>query len=42
MVSEFLNSRRTFFKDIVQPKKEGVKNGSNRFVSTWYTIADIL
>jgi hypothetical protein len=29
------------FKDIVQPKKRGVKRGMNRFVSTSYTIADI-
>ncbi len=29
------------FKDIVQPKKRGVKRCINRFVSTSYTIADI-
>jgi hypothetical protein len=28
-------------KDIVQPKKRGVKRGMNRFVSTSYTIADV-
>jgi DNA-binding cell septation regulator SpoVG len=28
------------FKDIVQPKKRGVKKGINRFISTSYTIAD--
>jgi hypothetical protein len=27
-------------KDIVQPKKRGVKMGINRFISTSYTIAD--
>jgi hypothetical protein len=30
------------FKDIVQPKKRGVKRGTNRFVSTSYAISDIL
>ena len=30
-----------WFKDIVQPKKRGVKRGMNRFVSTSYTIADV-
>jgi len=29
------------FKDIVQPKKRGVKRGTIRFVLTSYTIADI-
>ncbi len=29
------------FKDIVQPKKRGVKRGIIRFVLTSYTIADI-
>ncbi len=29
------------FKDIVQPKKRGVRRGMNRFVSTSYTIADV-
>jgi hypothetical protein len=28
-------------KDIVQPKKRGVKRGTIRFVLTSYTIADI-
>jgi hypothetical protein len=28
-------------KDIVQPKKRGVKRGTNRFGSTSYTIADV-
>jgi hypothetical protein len=28
-------------KDIVQPKKRGVWRGTNRFVSTSYTIADV-
>ncbi len=28
-------------KDIVQPKKRGVKRGMNQFVSTSYTIADV-
>ncbi len=30
-----------FFKDIVQPKKRGVKRGTIRFVLTSYTIAAI-
>ncbi len=30
------------FKDIVQPKKRGVKRVTNRFVLPSYTIADIL
>ena len=29
------------FKDIVQPKNRGVKRGTNRFISTSYTIADV-
>ncbi len=29
-------------KDIVQPKKSGVKKSTNRFISTSYTIADVL
>ncbi len=29
------------FKDIVQPKKRGVKRGTIRYVLTSYTIADI-
>ncbi len=28
-------------KDIVQPKKRGVKRGTIRFVLTSYTIADV-
>ena len=31
----------TKFKDIVQPKKRGVKRGTIQFVLTSYTIADI-
>ncbi len=31
----------SFFKDIVQPKKRGVKRGTIRYVLTSYTIADI-
>ncbi len=31
---------RLLFKDIVQPKKRGVKRGTIRFVLTSYTIAD--
>jgi hypothetical protein len=30
-----------FFKYIVQPKKMEVKRGTNRFVSTAYTIAGV-
>ncbi len=33
--------RNTIFKDIVQPKKRGVKRGTIRTVLTSYTIADI-
>jgi hypothetical protein len=29
-----------YLKDIVQPKKTGVKRGTNRFASTSFTIAD--
>jgi hypothetical protein len=32
---------RTSIKDIVQPKKRGVKIGTNRFALTSYTIANI-
>jgi hypothetical protein len=30
-----------YIKDIVQPKKRGVKRGMNRLVLTSYTIADV-
>ena len=33
--------KKNTFKDIVQPKKRGVKRGIIRFVLTSYTIADI-
>jgi len=29
------------FKDIVQPKKRGVRRGTIRFVLTSYTVADV-
>jgi hypothetical protein len=29
-------------KDIVQPKKRGVNRGTNRYVSTSYTIANVV
>ncbi len=39
--SDVENDCKNCIKDIVQPKKRGVKRGMNRFVSTSYTIADI-
>ncbi len=38
-IKNILNAE--LFKDIVQPKKRGVKRGTIRFVLTSYTIADI-
>ncbi len=42
MFLTFLTRGRIYpLKDIVQPKKRGVKRGANRFVSTLYTIAGV-
>ncbi len=40
-VSQYVRMVHDMLKDIVQPKKRGVKRGMNQFVSTSYTIADI-
>ncbi len=41
LVIDVLAGNRKIVKDIVQPKKRGVKRGTIRFVLTSYTIADI-
>ncbi len=38
---EHFSVLKNFLKDFVQPKKRGVKSGTNRFISTSYTIADV-
>jgi hypothetical protein len=38
---KLINTSRRHFKDIVQPKKRGVKRGKNRSASTSYTIVDV-
>jgi hypothetical protein len=41
IIDSLVTYQHVLLKDIVQPKKRGVKRGTIRFVLTCYTIADI-
>ncbi len=40
-IAQFGSNGHSRFKDIVQPKKRGVKSDTIQFVLTSYTIADV-